>query len=1256
VTAENVQYTVIPMPRNAERLMVLFGNALTTDYDLKLEQWENQDNPDRDSFVTVRNAFNTNMFEMIRYAKDAGPKRDNIPGVVTMSPALVLDHNFASVRTTLLVTDYNSSASGNPQPYGSVLDRKEARLSIVSVRSALGANYWGSAYAPEPTVQASGEGSAINLLYYIDGTHAAIANSGNQPGWFVFNNGDEGFLVTARDPKLCRLSDMLMVRSRPQIPNRLSNLRIDTGAFSAAPPPLDTTRFAFQRITTSVMEPLRQRLNVGGIDNLLTIDSQVLPELPFSRFYLAGPQPAPPYAVIPPRTDLMDFNGAFGLYFWELFFHAPFLVAWRLCGNRRYEEAKAWLEYIFNPTQTPGPGDPPNSLDRFWRFMPFRTVTRQTLEQTLKDPAQIRRSNAQPFDPDVIARYRPVAYAKTSVMKYVSNIIEWADMLYGQDTRETINQALGLYVIANDLLGPRPQAVGEMKNPAPKSYNDILKQYGDDPADIPQYLIDLENTFASPWHESENVVYYEAKPYNDIRAYFTVPENSEFMGYWDLIDDRLYKIRHGLNVAGVARPLSLFAPPLDVLSVIKASAAGSLSLAAQVQPPIPYYRSDVLIAKAMTYTQTLAGLGASLLAALEKQDAESLALLRRGQEARILNMTTQIKEQQIAQLQETGNALASALSAAQTRVKYFDDRLKEENHQNETEKSGIDKMDLARTQNIVAGSFKVAASLGFAIPQFGSPFAMTYGGQQVGSVLNASAGIPEAVGAANVASSQISLTKAGFERRAQDWELQKTLAQDDVNQITAQIQANKDQITAAQRDLQVHNESIAQNLDLADFLMTKFTNRELYSWMANRTSTIYFQSYALAYDMARAAQRAFQYELDTDQSFIDFAYWDDLRKGLGAADGLLLALEQLDKARIDYGSRPLEIEKTISLAQLDPRALLLLQRTGVCAFAFDERLFDEDYPGQYARKIKTISVSIPAVVGPYQNIKATLTQTGNRTIIKVNPEAAGVNAVNYLLGGKDAKTPPAEVLRSNWWTFQQIALSTAVNDNGMFDLNFQDPRYLPFEGTGAVSTWRLSMPLGTNRFDFTSISDVIIKLRYTARDGGDAFRAKVTALKPLKTYDASTYWNMLQQYPESWYALFALPPVNNKQSLTFGVRNFVPPNIDPQRARVTSVYARLVSPSQASGSYLNLALTDKLTIPLSFSDEAKECSYYIAAHGQKPPAVPEVCGERKLIFDLVATPSDLKNDEGTLSPDKVLGIDLVLYYNAPIDLSPPTRS
>ncbi len=65
-------------------------------------------------------------------------------------------------------------------------------------------------------------------------------------------------------------------------------------------------------------------------------------------------------------------------------------------------------------------------------------------------------------------------------MRYVANLIDWGDMLFAQDTRETITQASQLYVLANELLGPRPIAVGARPPSAPKSYDEIKAAYDDD--------------------------------------------------------------------------------------------------------------------------------------------------------------------------------------------------------------------------------------------------------------------------------------------------------------------------------------------------------------------------------------------------------------------------------------------------------------------------------------------------------------------------------------------------------------------------------------------------------------------------------------------------------------------------------------------------------------------------------------------------------------------------------------------------------
>ena len=116
--------------------------------------------------------------------------------------------------------------------------------------------------------------------------------------------------------------------------------------------------------------------------------------------------------------------------------------------------------------------------------------------------------------------------------------------------------------------------------------------------------------------------------------FFCIPKNDKLLGYWDKVADRLFKIRHCLNIEGVSRQLALFSPPIDPGLLVKAAAAG-LDIAdvlSDLNAPLPHYRFQVMTQKANEFINDVKGLGAALLAALEKKDAEELALLRSAHE------------------------------------------------------------------------------------------------------------------------------------------------------------------------------------------------------------------------------------------------------------------------------------------------------------------------------------------------------------------------------------------------------------------------------------------------------------------------------------------------------------------------------------------------------------------------------------------------------------------------------------------------
>jgi len=105
-----------------------------------------------------------------------------------------------------------------------------------------------------------------------------------------------------------------------------------------------------------------------------------------------------------------------------------------------------------------------------------------------------------------------------------------------------------------------------------------------------------------------------------------------------------------------------------------------------------------------------------------------------------------------------------------------------------------------------------------------------------------------------------------------------------------------------------------------------------------------------------------------------------------------------------------------------------------------------------------------------------------------------VQAVDLLLSGTGLDNIRPGVLRSSSRSAKQFSVNRGVDDDGVFHIDFSDEHYSPFEGAGAVSRWELRIPKAFNKSDFTSLTDVIINVHYTAIDGGDTFRRTVTRL------------------------------------------------------------------------------------------------------------------------------------------------------------------
>jgi hypothetical protein len=826
-----------------------------------------------------------------------------------------------------------------------------------------------------------------------------------------------------------------------------------------------------------------------------------------------------------------------GPYNSELFFHIPLYLATLLSTNQRFEEADWWFQVIFNP----GDASTDSVPARYWKYRPFHdaAITSATDELAAlfqNDPTVLARLRGEvkewrdnAFQPHRVARNRVWAYPKTVVMKYLDHLISWGDRLFQSDTLENLNTATLLYVLAAEILGKRPPKVAPRVKPKPASFNDLSAK-----------LDSSGDTFGDVFAASENLVFglapddtvpTGAPPLPDT-LYFGIPRNDKLLGYWDTVADRLFKIRHCMNIEGTVRQLPLFEPPIDPDLLVRAAAAGLdlSSVLADLNAPLPHYRFTVLVQKAVEFCADVRSLGGALLSAMEKRDAEALALLRSTQEVDLLGAIREVKAQQVDEAQAALDAVVKSRAVIKTRLDYY------------TNIAFLNPLEIAslglNIESLISQQAHLSAEVLGAILHLLPNIKVsidagpTYGGENVGLAIQAFGGSMGLTTSMLGTAASLAGTMAGYTRRQDEWTLQKNLAGKELDQIEKQILGAQIRKAVAELELKNHDRQIDNATATNQFMRDKFTNRELFDWMVAQTAALYFQSYQLAYDLSRRAERAFQFERAAwNTSFVSFGYWDSLRKGLLAGERLHFDLRRMEAAFLDQNRREFELTRHVSLGECAPKALIRLRETGECFIELSESLFDRDYPGHYLRRLKSVSLTIPCVVGPHTSVNCTLTLVSSR--VRTTPDTAG----GYAYAGVNDSH-----FRHNLTAVEAIATSSAQNDSGLFELNFHDERYLPFEGAGTVSTWRIELPPETNRFALDSIADVVMSLRYTARSGGDGLRTEVSkalfgsspAMPSAEAISAGTGLRLFiarREFAAEWYRFLQLPDDETAQVL-----------------------------------------------------------------------------------------------------------------------------
>lgn len=254
------------------------------------------------------------------------------------------------------------------------------------------------------------------------------------------------------------------------------------------------------RLNTLFARQLVKKANVG-IDKILTLDTQRLPE-----------------PALEGNTDeTMDFNGANALYFWELFYYTPMMVANVMLEGQNYDEASRWLRYIFSPN---GYIENGTYSERVWNSQPLLTDSAWDKDQL------------DSTDPDAVAQTDPMHYKLATFMKCLDILMERGDSAYRLLERDTLNEAKMWYMQALKLLGDETESVDSNAWSAPKLVDAASK---------------TTSTRARNLESEETVTPRTA---NSLTGLFLPQINEKLAQYHDTLKVRLFNLRHNLSIDG----------------------------------------------------------------------------------------------------------------------------------------------------------------------------------------------------------------------------------------------------------------------------------------------------------------------------------------------------------------------------------------------------------------------------------------------------------------------------------------------------------------------------------------------------------------------------------------------------------------------------------------------------------------------------------------------------------------------------------
>ena len=753
------------------------------------------------------------------------------------------------------------------------------------------------------------------------------------------------------------------------------------------------------------------------------------------------------------------FSGPYGQYLWEIFFHIPYLVATRFATDQRFEEAERWYKYIFNSA---GYRDEDgniltddNGQSRYWNCYPLQQdVAWDSFAAMLAST-----------DPDVIATADPMHYKLAILQHTLDLLIARGDAAYRMLERDTLTEAKMHYVQALQLLGPRPDIR-------------VTNTWNDPTLSVEADAIQDPATRSGEGASLTFVQWLRAGDTSEMGdGNFLPPYNDVLLAYWDKLDIRLYNLRHNLSLDGQPLSLPLFTTPVDPAELHRQQSGGD-GVQGDISPADSEdtgWRYPLLAVKAQESVSRLKEFGSGLLSALENQDSEKVTILLQSQQSNVLGLQQEIAQKNLDSLNAELAALNSSREGLVLNQKYYTSLINGD--LSAAEIAGLTLRGSSMLGNTAAGFALVPAGVLRAVPNI---FGLADGGADLGAPVEVTAQSMQIAAQVLDQSAAVSEITASYQRRAADWRQQNELAAKSIEETDNRIDSLKAQIAMQQKQIALAEMEYANHQAYLDLYNSCFTGLNLYSWMVSRLSSLYYQLYDATIPVCIQAREALKRELGNNRAegIFSTSVWNDLYQGLLAGEGLTTELQKLENVWLQNSANGLEATRTVSLAavrgeesgSLSAAISKVLEGSNEADSVVGQLKLDDshifsavldmstlqltdDY-GQISSKktlfTKSIAVTLPTLLGPYQDIAATLTN------------------------GKTVAT-----------------LSHGMQDSGRFVVNFDDSRFLPFEGrdpTTMTLTLNIFNVKGASdaapnqRSIVENLSDIIFHVRYIMRD------------------------------------------------------------------------------------------------------------------------------------------------------------------------------